>query len=185
MMGFGSFAQDPKDRNDKTRSMKESFCSFIGNIPPGNSSFFSASLHAKTIFIALLGFLPCCAGPAVFEYDIRRQVTLPSDRKEHTSIAVREIRYLLAADPAGEEVCRQALAGKWQEAQSAWEGKADCESQNNLALAFEKAGKLRNASQTITRALALCPDNQEIRSNFRGISGHTDALPEYIPAGKN
>ena len=62
----------------------------------------------------------------------------------------------------------------WKEAQMRWQkilnsGKESASLYNNIAIAFEKMGKPKEAEKAYKKALALSPNNSKIKSNYEGL----------------
>ena len=79
-----------------------------------------------------------------------------------------------------------AQRGLWREAIYRWEraielDPTDAAAFNNLAVAYEHEGQLDKARQTYEKALAIDPNNAQIRQNFdlfKEINDRAAAAPE-------
>ncbi len=73
--------------------------------------------------------------------------------------------------------------GLWQEAYFWWQkelarGKQSAKTHNNMAIALESMGKLKEAEEEYKKALALAPGNSLIEKNY-------DRLKKILYGGKN
>ena len=64
-----------------------------------------------------------------------------------------------------------AKKGLWKEAQMRWQkildsGQESASLHNNIAIAFEKMGKPKEAEKAYKKALALSPNSSKIKSNY-------------------
>ncbi|NOR14712.1 MAG: tetratricopeptide repeat protein, partial [Candidatus Aminicenantes bacterium] len=76
-----------------------------------------------------------------------------------------------------------AQNGLWDEAIFRWEKTiaADPESAaayNNLAVAYEKKGRFEDAEKAYQRALALDPEHEHIRANFKSFQENLDQIEQ-------
>ena len=122
--------------------------------------------------LAVFLTLSCSAAPERFY--LKRRVPLPLlEGGEQKHLEVRELRYLLhteAHDAANREALSVALGGDWRRARDLWRAPgetADCALWNNLGVSRSMTGDPAGALKDLSRALALCPDDEEIRWNYR------------------
>lgn len=83
---------------------------------------------------------------------------------------------------------RAAEQGDWDEAVREWEaardrGGASAGLHNNLAVAYEKLGRLDLARSEYLAALELAPKSSAIRENYRKFLDHQAALARESEAG--
>ncbi len=126
--------------------------------------------HAVFLSPVLLFFFQC-QSISEKKFYLLRKIDLPSAGRDAAGIMQRkELRYLLYRndDPENRGAVEKALGGDWNEAAPVWEKKAeiDCLYANNLGQALEQTGSSRSALAAMSRALALCPDNEKIRANY-------------------